>query len=151
VKWANGDDITAPVFKAVTIAGEDAMAVTFSSELGDDCQFVGKYSPFIIDADNIDQIIMMGANSTLGYSKNPRSLRSCRAHFVAPISSASGAAVKSYNISFGEEDEATGIMDIEADVQDTVMEGEGIYDLQGRKVTNPVKGIYIVNGKKVMY
>ena len=27
---------------------------------------------------------------------------------------------------------------------------EGIYDLQGRKVENPVKGIYIVNGKKML-
>ena len=27
---------------------------------------------------------------------------------------------------------------------------EGVYDLQGRKVTNPTKGLYIVNGKKVI-
>lgn len=27
---------------------------------------------------------------------------------------------------------------------------EGVYDLQGRKVTNPSKGLYIVNGKKVI-
>ena len=27
---------------------------------------------------------------------------------------------------------------------------EGVYDLQGRKVTNPTKGLYIVNGKKVV-
>ena len=26
----------------------------------------------------------------------------------------------------------------------------GIYDLQGRKVENPEKGIYIVNGKKIL-
>jgi hypothetical protein len=25
-----------------------------------------------------------------------------------------------------------------------------IYDLQGRQVANPVKGIYVVNGKKVV-
>ena len=25
-----------------------------------------------------------------------------------------------------------------------------VYDLQGRRVANPVKGIYIVNGKKVL-
>ena len=25
-----------------------------------------------------------------------------------------------------------------------------IYDLQGRKVTHPIKGIYIVNGRKVV-
>ena len=26
-----------------------------------------------------------------------------------------------------------------------------IYDLQGRRVINPTKGLYIVNGKKVMF
>ena len=26
-----------------------------------------------------------------------------------------------------------------------------IYDLSGRKVNNPTKGIYIINGKKVIY
>ncbi|MCR5315523.1 MAG: hypothetical protein K6E52_06480 [Bacteroidaceae bacterium] len=29
-------------------------------------------------------------------------------------------------------------------------EQEGIYDLQGRKVNQPSRGLYIVNGKKVM-
>ena len=28
---------------------------------------------------------------------------------------------------------------------------KGIYDLQGRRVTNPAKGIYIINGKKVIF
>ncbi len=33
-----------------------------------------------------------------------------------------------------------------------VENGQSIYDLQGRKVQNPVKGqIYIVNGKKTIY
>ena len=27
---------------------------------------------------------------------------------------------------------------------------EGIYDLSGRRVENPVKGLYIINGKKVL-
>ena len=27
---------------------------------------------------------------------------------------------------------------------------EGIYDLQGRKVENPTKGLYIVDGKKML-
>ena len=44
--------------------------------------------------------------------------------------------------------DATGIDDVE----DTSVPGEQIiYDLQGRRVTNPTKGIYIVNGKKVLY
>ena len=35
-------------------------------------------------------------------------------------------------------------------VQGENVEVKGIYDLQGRKVENPVKGIYIVDGKKML-
>ncbi len=44
------------------------------------------------------------------------------------------------------DDEATGINTVKASA-DT----NGFYDLQGRRVANPVKGLYIVNGKKVIY
>ena len=30
-------------------------------------------------------------------------------------------------------------------------ESNDIYDLQGRRVTNPTKGVYIINGKKIMF
>ena len=53
---------------------------------------------------------------------------------------------------FGSDNETTGIEGITiigTDVQrhDTL---EGIYDLQGRKISNPTKGIYIKNNKKVI-
>ena len=42
--------------------------------------------------------------------------------------------------------EITGITDVKAD---QAGEGDGaIYDLKGRRVTNPENGIYIINGKK---
>ena len=47
-------------------------------------------------------------------------------------------------IGFGDEG-TTGITTIE-----TTTDSNAIYDLQGRRVTNPAKGIYIVNGKKVI-
>ena len=40
-------------------------------------------------------------------------------------------------------------------IEDVLMENNGvedeIYDLQGRKVTTPKRGVYIKNGKKVIY
>jgi len=42
----------------------------------------------------------------------------------------------------------TGIDEITADGAAT---DGAIYDLQGRKVSNPTKGVYIINGKKVIY
>ena len=37
------------------------------------------------------------------------------------------------------------------EVNDEKNDVEIVYDLQGRRVNNPIKGIYIVNGKKVIY
>jgi len=51
--------------------------------------------------------------------------------------------VNFYN--FGFDDELTGISTTEQDVD---VESAVIYDLQGRRVTSPTKGIYIVNGQK---
>ena len=45
-------------------------------------------------------------------------------------------------------DEPTGIEDINRPLPDGKIE---IYDLQGRKVTNPGRGIYIMNGQKVLF
>ncbi len=51
--------------------------------------------------------------------------------------------VNFYN--FGFDDELTGISTTEQNVDD---ESAVIYDLQGRRVTSPSKGLYIVNGQK---
>lgn len=43
-------------------------------------------------------------------------------------------------------DETTGINNVNANVN----ENQEVYDLQGRRVAQPTKGLYIVNGKKVL-
>jgi hypothetical protein len=45
------------------------------------------------------------------------------------------------------EGDATGISEVRSMTEDGKND---IYDLQGRKVQNPGKGLYIVNGKKVI-
>jgi hypothetical protein len=54
---------------------------------------------------------------------------------------------KSISISFGGDD----ALDIELLKSDMHDQTGDILDLTGRKVTAPEKGIYIVNGKKVLY
>ena len=44
----------------------------------------------------------------------------------------------------------TGVEDIVAE-EPTSQTVQGIYDLMGRRVEVPSKGIYIVNGKKVLF
>ena len=43
---------------------------------------------------------------------------------------------------------ATGIVNVN---NKTKVKSSEIYDLSGRRVTKPSKGIYIINGKKVVY
>ena len=67
-----------------------------------------------------------------------------KAYITVPNSAFLGGA-RSLNISFN--DEVTGIKNLTP----TLSEGEGaFYDLQGRRVAQPTKGLYIMNGKKVM-
>ncbi len=58
----------------------------------------------------------------------------------------SGATAPVLNISFDNGD-VTGIADVRSKMED--VRGE-VYDLQGRKVAQPTKGLYIVNGRKVV-
>ena len=52
-----------------------------------------------------------------------------------------------YTFSFGDNDGTTGINDVRSQKED----GRGdVYDLQGRRVAQPTKGLYIVNGKKII-
>ena len=50
--------------------------------------------------------------------------------------------VHSYSVAFGDE---TGISETVSDVKSSA-----IYDLSGRRVVKPTRGLYIVNGKKIM-
>ena len=67
--------------------------------------------------------------------------------YYSTTSSAGSNALRQMTIVFGknENGDQTGIQSIEA-----VKENGAVYDLQGRRVENPTKGLYIVNGKKVM-
>lgn len=60
-----------------------------------------------------------------------------------------GTAATAREVTFSIDEEVTGIAHIDADGQMTMNEGVA-YDLQGRKVAQPTRGMYIVNGKKVI-
>ena len=66
-------------------------------------------------------------------------------NFRAYFKVSEGSPAKSFfeNFSFSE---ATGIKAVDTLTNDNLT----IYDLQGRRVANPTKGIYVVNGKKVI-
>ena len=149
IKWesGSGSDIVSPDFNGVTITSAAPMPVTFANAQGGGaCSFVGQYKPFVITSSNKNTIVMLSSGSRIGYSNNvPRTLRSMRAHFVIPTTT-SAPAMTDYAIDFdGEASTAMKAIENGQWVIDNVY-----YDLAGRRVVQPTKGLYISNGKKVM-
>ena len=146
VKWTTtGDDITNPVFSDVTVSSTAEQEVTSTDTK---VKFVGQYSPFDITDDNINEILYVASGNKIGYSKNARTLKSCRAHFwVKPNGTAQ--AVHAINIGWGD-GEATGINSLTPNLSP---KSEGsIYTIDGRKLSDvpTTKGVYIVNGRKIV-
>ena len=91
----------------------------------------------------LNYILSKGTNGIGFYPAKEGTLAAGKAYLQLPssVSSAKG-------ISMSFENETTGIMD-NYEVG-TMNSDVAVYDLKGRKVKNPTKGLYIVNGKKIM-
>ncbi len=124
--------------------------------------FIGNYAPFSIVAAGtpgqneglLSETVFLGANSTLGYAKGPRTLRSFRAHFNIPVNGNGSQTVKGYQINIGDS-QTTGIMAIPNSnfINSKFKISEDTwYTLDGRRLSDQPrqKGIYIKNGKKVL-
>ena len=85
-------------------------------------------------------------DGTAGFAKNKNTyLKPNRAYFETTTSA--GAKVAEFSLSFEEDNNTTGITAIS---NDNVTQTDVVYDLQGRRVTHPSHGVYIVNGRKVV-
>ena len=151
VKWTDtSGSVENPLFEGVTITAITPTAVEFTNNAGGGkCKFVGQFSPFTIDADNKDEIIMLGSGSKLGYSQNARTLRTFRAHFEVPTTSG-GAAARAFVMNFGDE-ETTGIISVQGSGS-MVNGSDAWYSLGGQRLQSAptAKGVYIQNGRKVV-
>ena len=129
-------DIVDPTFSAVAIYDEAATKVG-----NDTYALTGIYSPKTISEDNIYGV---KANGAIAKGKKDTTIKGLRAYFI--INGNGGAA----KINFGD-DETTGIENI---VTPTAISNQKVYNLNGQYVGNDLKampkGIYIVNGKKVI-
>ena len=151
VKWASGDNIVNPEFTDVTISSTKPTAVDFTGG-----SFVGNYAPLEITDANRNSIVLLAAGNKLGYAKadrtiaNGKALGAFRAYFIIPENNGSQNA-REFELNFGDEEIITGIIEVNTNLTNNTNKAEGIFDLQGRKVATPSKGIYIVNGKKVVF
>ena len=74
----------------------------------------------------------------------PATLRAGVAYLYVPTTSS-----RALNIVFAD-DETTGISDATRLNDNVEMKNDSVYDLQGRRVTQPSNGLYIINGKKIV-
>ena len=84
------------------------------------------------------------------YKKNAGCFAKVTADLTIPeglcyFTTAKSAGAREFRLEFG--DDTTGIEDA---VKSEELKDKSYYDLQGRRVAQPTKGLYIVNGKKVM-
>ena len=161
IKWTTtGDDIVNPVFSNVTISSTTPTAVVSNDKK---VTFVGQYSPFSIvssgatgdNEGNKNEILLMTKGNKIGYSKNPRTLNCFRCHFYVPTNG--GQQAHSIEVDFGEGEttslsEELRVKSEECNATLRSLVEEVWYSLDGRKLEGKptAKGMYIVNGRKVI-
>ncbi|UKK57967.1 InlB B-repeat-containing protein [Prevotella communis] len=158
IKWDNtGVNLVNPVFTGVTIDNTNR-DVNFKDGSG---SFKGTYAPLEITEANRSKVLLLSGGNKLGYAKtdrtiaNGKALGTCRAYFYFSDSQ----TARSFVMNFEEEGTPTGVGHTEiteglarrpaGESQSTEMAG-AIYDLQGRRIEKPKKGLYIHGGKKVL-
>ena len=146
IKWNNtGVNLTEPTFNGVVI-DKNERAVEFG-----DCKFEGTFSPFNITDANLNEVIYLSDDNTLGYAAAPRMLHSCHAHIIAPANADGTRSMTRGIINYG--DGTTDIISLRDGITEQISSArQGWYDLQGRRLngTPQRKGIYIHNGKKTV-
>lgn len=126
-------NIENPVYENVTLSATAAETVTDGG-----FSFVATYSPVNLKTDKTEQFLK--TDGQLYYPTNASNqMKGMRAFFRVPQGASAHVAID------GEETDIDGVR------YDAVATDEAIYDLQGRKVNGQLKkGIYIMNGKKVV-
>ena len=142
VKWDSGTDISDPVFAGVTIDASPLVPVTLQSSGHSAVTFKGSYGFTWVSAGDKTQLFLTPGNQ-LRYADEERRLLPFRAWFS--VDESTSQYIRGFSLDFG--DVQTSLSALETDSRPSP-----IHDLQGRRVTAPRKGgIYIVNGKKLIY
>ena len=147
VKWPSGEDVNNPVFTGVKIYNNK---LDFTTGSGDTkVQFIGTYDKVTFEELN-RSILFVGAENTLYYpdGSDVTTIGACRAYFKIG-DGANARQITDFDFNFDGDGETTAVFDLNNNEQIT---NNRWYTLDGRKLdTKPTqKGLYIVNGKKVV-
>jgi len=153
IKWGNGDNITEPVFNGITLSKDFNDLKSGDGKV----QFLGRYSARKYTKKE-ESTLLLGGNNTLYYpqpdltdTEDPKYpiVGACRAFFE--ISNA--PAVRAFSLIFGDGSSETGIESLSADSKDWKDGADAWYSLDGVRLSGKPtqRGIYINNGRKVIY
>ena len=158
IKWAKPEGVSSSTIVAL-VFGEaefdedlEEQVVENPFDLGDgkSITFKGTYAPVSYDEADDNSVLLVGDNNSLYYPTKGASLGAFRASFQlegltayepAAVEEEAASEAPVFVLSFGATNVKNAIME--------AVSGE-YYDLSGRRVAQPTKGIYIVNGKKVV-
>lgn len=125
-------DLVNPIFHNVVITTSTPSTVT-----DDNYSFVGTFGPTALKTDGTN--VFLGTDNVLYKpAAGSNMLKGIRAYFEIP----SGASAR---ISMDDSDEATGIKTLKSNVDENK-----VYNLHGQQVSRTAKGLYIINGKKII-
>ena len=129
-------EIANKVFSNVTLSATPAATVQQGVS---GLAFIGTYSPKELKTDKTEQFLTASGKLAYPSSSANATLKGMRAYFLVPEGTEARVSID------GEETTALTLVNSEKRIVNSE-----VYDLQGRKVANPTKGMYIVDGKKVI-
>ena len=141
LKWSGGDHISNPVFNHVRISSTAPVATVSSDQL---VRFVGTYAPAPLVA-GTSANLYMGDDNTLYYpSEDGFYVYPFRAYILVDLAGSNG--VRQMQLNFGD-DVTTGV----SSMDNGEWRMDNCYTLDGRRVNGRLpKGVYIINGKKIL-
>ena len=139
-------ETTIPANTPVLINGSGEKTFTGSGAVDADASNVSGALTGVFAAATVpvNSYVLQKQDAKVGFFKvtGAKTINPFRAYLTA------GGGAPSLHIIFPEEGDVTGISEIE---KMRNADNVTIFDLQGRKVAQPQKGLYIVNGKKVIF
>ena len=128
------EDFVDPVLDDVTLSSQSARNVGEN-----DFEFKATYSPMELETDKTELFLTSSGKLAYPSSEAAATIKGLRAYFKVPAGADARLNIDGIDTS----------LELVNDVQCSLFNVQ-YYDLQGRKVSNPAKGIYISNHKKVV-
>ena len=123
-------------YSDVTLTAQSAKSVDYG-----DYKFVATYSPVVLATDKTELFLTTDGKLAYPASASEATMKGMRAYFQVPASANVALFVDGEGTITGIEEVENGKLKVES---------SEVYNLNGQRVTQPRKGLFIVNGKKLI-